>query len=255
MVKEGVAAEWSSRILGLVDLINQPVVLLGAGSVQGQAYVEYALKAHNVVTVVDNPRRGQAFGHLSAIGDNELKDLLARRSDLVAVMCGCTDEAVAHFVGLWSEISPQPILSVHQALRRTPLPQEQIVTEPNVISAILNFAGRTGCYQEAASRRCLLSVLLHRLNLDRRWLDGVRLPLSQLYFDTDTINIGSAEVLVDGGGFDGDTVLAFVRRTGGRYRHIHSFEVDPENFRYLGKEGRSRSRRQYLSGWVMEPRR
>ena len=211
-----------------VDLVHQPVVLLGAGSVHGRAFVEHALRAFNVVAVVDNPRRGDAFGPLIAVGDEALDGLMTRCPELVGVMCGCTDGAVAHFLQVWSRY-PRPLLSIHQALRRSSLPQDRIATDHSPIGAVLEFANRTGCYGDDASRRSFLSVLLHRLSLDRRWLDGIRLPLSRMYFTTDALSIGTEEVLVDGGSFDGDTALAFAHRTGGRYRHIHCFEADPSN--------------------------
>jgi hypothetical protein len=39
-------------------------------------------------------------------------------------------------------------------------------------------------------------------------------PLASMYFLTDTLKVGAEEVLVNGGAFDGNTVLDFVKRTG-----------------------------------------
>jgi FkbM family methyltransferase len=41
--------------------------------------------------------------------------------------------------------------------------------------------------------------------------------------------------LVDGGAFDGDTVVAFAERTKSCYRRIHAFEADPANLDALNR--------------------
>ncbi|MCC6296820.1 MAG: FkbM family methyltransferase [Pseudomonadales bacterium] len=55
------------------------------------------------------------------------------------------------------------------------------------------------------------------------------------YFPPDIITLSDHEALVDIGAFDGDTLLDFVRRTGGRFDRIFSFEVDAINYRRLEK--------------------
>jgi FkbM family methyltransferase len=67
----------------------------------------------------------------------------------------------------------------------------------------------------------------------RYWGDPRDLPLpddsADTYFPFDLLEPSSAEVFVDCGGFDGDTLLRFGRRWGGTFRHAVALEPDPEN--------------------------
>lgn len=62
------------------------------------------------------------------------------------------------------------------------------------------------------------------------------------YFPRDVpLELTESESFVDAGAYIGDTVEAFIARTGGRYSHIYAFEPDVENFAklkasYGGKE-------------------
>ncbi len=52
------------------------------------------------------------------------------------------------------------------------------------------------------------------------------------YFDRSAgVMLSSEEVFVDGGMFDGDTAMAFVRQTKGHFRHYYGFEIDDTNYR------------------------
>ena len=53
------------------------------------------------------------------------------------------------------------------------------------------------------------------------------------YFPARIINLSEAEGFVDGGGFNGDTIKEFVKRTNGKFGHIFSFEADKNNFKEL----------------------
>lgn len=70
----------------------------------------------------------------------------------------------------------------------------------------------------------------------RMWQEHGVLPettLDNQYFPDDLIELGPDEAFAEGGGYDGDTVRSFMKQCGGKYRTIHTFEPDPENFRQL----------------------
>ncbi len=50
------------------------------------------------------------------------------------------------------------------------------------------------------------------------------------YYPPGIISLGANEAFVDGGAYDGDTLLAFVARTGGRFEAAYAFELDAGNF-------------------------
>jgi hypothetical protein len=56
-----------------------------------------------------------------------------------------------------------------------------------------------------------------------------------IYFPSDLVALRDDEVFVDCGGYDGDTLLSFVNRVDGRFRHAYVFEPDPRNLIKLEK--------------------
>jgi|BarGraIncu00421A_1022006.scaffolds.fasta_scaffold02501_5 FkbM family methyltransferase len=56
-----------------------------------------------------------------------------------------------------------------------------------------------------------------------------------MYFPRDLVALRDDEVFVDCGGYDGDTLLSFINRVDGRFRHAYVFEPDPRNLIKLGK--------------------
>ena len=51
------------------------------------------------------------------------------------------------------------------------------------------------------------------------------------YFDNTLIKIGPSDIYLDGGTYDGDSILDFIRHAKNSYKHIHGFEPDAQNFK------------------------
>lgn len=79
------------------------------------------------------------------------------------------------------------------------------------------------CFQRCIEYRCTHNIERAPKNTKGR------------YFVKGIINIQDNEVFVDGGGFVGDTVKEFVKKSKGRYKKIIAFEPDEYNFRMLSK--------------------
>lgn len=78
------------------------------------------------------------------------------------------------------------------------------------------------------SREVLAAVVRHRLTLASEPLEGVVEQGHAQWFDPAFLPRQKKSVFVDGGAFDGDTVLGFVKAFGNGYGRIHAFELDPE---------------------------
>jgi len=50
------------------------------------------------------------------------------------------------------------------------------------------------------------------------------------YYPEGIISLGEQEIFVDAGAYDGDTLMEFLDRTGGKFAKIFSFELDKDNF-------------------------
>jgi FkbM family methyltransferase len=76
-----------------------------------------------------------------------------------------------------------------------------------------------------ASRRVFLAALRQRL----RGIFDATAPAAAQYFPADIVRLSEDEVFVDGGAFDGDTLVDFLGRVGERFAHYHAFEPDAAN--------------------------
>jgi FkbM family methyltransferase len=78
------------------------------------------------------------------------------------------------------------------------------------------------------SRREYLAQIRWRLHFDFAGLpDPVTGPL---YFRDELRHLSPAELFVDCGAYDGDTLRSFLKHSSGRFRKIFAFEPDPVNF-------------------------
>jgi len=89
-------------------------------------------------------------------------------------------------------------------------------------------AGLASRFADDASRQALDTVLAFRLTLD----PGVLPPVlvRSAYFSPDAVTLGSDEIMLDAGAFDGDTVLEFSELTRGRFRRVVALEPSASGY-------------------------
>lgn len=89
-----------------------------------------------------------------------------------------------------------------------------------------------GVLEDYRSKHVLIRFLEYWLTFDIDHVREMKENSFDDYFDLDLIPAGKEEVLVDLGGFDGDTILDFVKNYG-IYKKIYSFELSPENVKKI----------------------
>ena len=82
------------------------------------------------------------------------------------------------------------------------------------------------------SRDVLGAVLNFRQTLDPSFLRPV-LDDDDLYAPKNLIEFTTAEVYVDAGSYDGDTIRSFAKSVHDRFDHVYAFEPDPVTYRAL----------------------
>jgi FkbM family methyltransferase len=89
----------------------------------------------------------------------------------------------------------------------------------------------SGLWTDNESRQEFLGQLKWRMVGDHLALR----PPSEMesYFPEDIIALTSDETFIDCGAYDGDTIRSFLKRRGGSFRNLYSFEPDPFNFARL----------------------
>jgi FkbM family methyltransferase len=124
---------------------------------------------------------------------------------------------VAHFAHL-ARVRPDGLLP-HYALDR---PEPMLAARDEVRAAL-------DLFDEPRSRELFLGHALWRLTLDFGLLPEP--DPGEIYFPAGLVRPGPGQVLVDAGGFDGDTCRRMLELWGEDARRIHAFEPDPGNRR------------------------
>lgn len=79
------------------------------------------------------------------------------------------------------------------------------------------------------SRKTMFYILMYRFNGDLRMLEAVRTGAIQ-YYQPELIPEKENGVLLDCGGYDGNTVIDYIETYGENYKKIYCFEPDPTQF-------------------------
>lgn len=95
-------------------------------------------------------------------------------------------------------------------------------------------------FEDEYSQISWLCVLLYRMTLNPFYLEACAVGMGggKYTFNAYSINkqffqFSDQEVYVDGGAFNGDTIEWFLRASGGKFKHIHSFEPSQEHNRLI----------------------
>lgn len=91
---------------------------------------------------------------------------------------------------------------------------------------VAEYVGLFLCLADEKSRHVLDGLLNYRLDYDTRKAVEVADEYDRQYFDEELIQFSPEDVLVDLGGYDGDTAEKFIQFGAGAYRKIYLFEPD-----------------------------
>lgn len=86
--------------------------------------------------------------------------------------------------------------------------------------------------EDNLSKKCMVAYLNTRISDDIKYvMDSFQ--GEQNYFNNDIFKISEAEVYVDVGAYDGDTIKTFLKESGRKYSRIVAIEPNKENFKRL----------------------
>ncbi len=81
------------------------------------------------------------------------------------------------------------------------------------------------------SRKTFSDLVFYKITGDPKYLYSCEVSPDEAY--TSFLHLSNSESFVDLGAYNGDTVLDFVKRTGGNYKHIYACEPDNKSFKKL----------------------
>jgi hypothetical protein len=223
-----------------IELVDRPLVLIGA-TPYTRAFIKQA-GAFDLVAVCDNNAGDTDLGGIEIIREGALGDLKRRHPRLLAVQMVESKGAAAHFGACCAALGIDWLSLLH-AYRRSgfEFPAMQAKFYEGLVESVWSrrdqWDGFANMLDDELSRGIFHSVLLFRLTGERRYLEAANLA-SIAAGEPAWLSNKVAHVYVDGGAYDGDTVLRFVERNGTTYDQIYAFEPDADNFAQL--EARTR---------------
>ena len=130
----------------------------------------------------------------------------------------------------FTKVVGYPVLSIFDPIHFFP----ELVyknMQADIVENSNHYLSLYGNLVDQESKRTLDGLINYRLTLNPYFLKEVsRENKRPEYFDKDIVKIGKEEIFVDGGGYDGDTVLNFLSATNNQYKKIYFFEPDKELF-------------------------
>lgn len=202
--------------------------IFGCGHLGGLALSGLVVAGWAVVALVDNNRslQGCTVNGLPVLAPEEaVKRFNDKAVFVVAIYNGSTPRSQLAALGC-RRIVPYPMLFWRF---RKHMQEETRLELPQVILGAteqLNEAFRV--LNDQKSRDEFAAQIFWRCSLDYSRLPPHD-PPSDMYFPSDLVQFKQDEVFMDCGAFDGDSICAFVQRTGQRYRQIIALEPDPRN--------------------------
>jgi FkbM family methyltransferase len=231
---------------------NIPVVLFGAGSAGKELYPLFKNHGVNPVCFCDNnpERHGDVCCGIQVISPAELSKL--HRDSLIIVTTARHRNDITMQLVARGFISDRILCINEEALTRyyshiclSYWTYDDFINHRDHLSAAYDllyddnskrfFTSYLSLLTKGSDYRSFCSFI-HRFSDTA--LYNYNVCESYLYFNTDIIDIGKGEVLVDCGAYNGDTAIEFIKACQARnvaYKHIYCFEPEPSMFSELSK--------------------
>jgi FkbM family methyltransferase len=178
-----------------------------------------------VATLIDNGESkhgtyidGISVLPLSALTDKDLPIVIATTRFTSSITRQLEDEGFRH-------VLPYSVMTLVDA-ERYPDEIPYIGIQQDFAEHAANYLGLFLALSDDKSRRVLDGLIRYRLDYDSRYALSVTDEYARQYFDANLIRYSGADIFVDLGGYDGDTVEKFIEFSGGSYEQIYLFEPD-----------------------------
>ena len=228
----GTAEEIKSSIIKPYEnILNnlQEVYIFGAKEL-GKSFQEFFSRAGvKVLGFIDNnpDKQNQEFCGYKVININRL---LEKKDDITVIIASIN---YLYEINLqlkelgFKKVIPCPVFYVFN--------KDIYKAEPSFEGLIEDLASNKQKYlnlynllEDEKSKKVLETIADFRLTFDFSLYNSI-LDKNQ-YFEESFLNFGENDIFIDGGGFDGDTALNFIKKVNNKYKKILFFEPDKESF-------------------------
>lgn len=231
---EGARQRESSEFDRLTGNRRQDFVLFGAGNLGRRTLAGLRKLRIEPLCFVDNNRArwGEKVEGLPVLSPTEAAQRHGSSATFVITVWGAlgTDRMASRIAQL-RELGCKavvPFVALYWKYSDTFLPHYTLHSPHRVHLEADRVRAAFGLMADDESRREYLAQIRFRLFGD---FDSLPKPVAgPMYFRSDLFTLGKEEILVDCGGFDGDSLCLFLESTGSVFKSAIVFEPDPTNF-------------------------
>jgi FkbM family methyltransferase len=223
------------NILSNSLLSNVPIIIFGTGNL-GKKIVDFLIKeGKNVIAFSDNNK------------DKWDTEVLGVRVIAPSSMGEQLTESAIVIVAIWSPghsnletnkqlqlLGAKNVFSASMLMQLYPdalLPHYHFAPPQFFIDNEKHLQTVFDNLEDDESRKQYLAQLEYRFQADFACIPAA--DTKNQYFPSDVIKLGENEVFLDCGAYDGDTLVAFLKRTNNKLKKYIALEPDPENYKKL----------------------
>lgn len=204
---------------------NNPVVLFGAGSF-GIIILNYLKKFNIKVDYFcdnDSSKVGQYMNSIKIISVDELLNL---NRDISIVITS------TYFDEIYKQLDDMGFKRLFCFSSWFTMEHYNNVLYDSIENNIGKINKVFEMLADEKSKEVFTGILNYRLTFDIKDLMKC-VSKNEMYFDKDIMNFQGEIYFVDGGAYDGETILKFIEATKGNFKSVYSFEPDQCNFELL----------------------
>jgi FkbM family methyltransferase len=242
LLAEGIeaAGQREAQAFGKLTQYTNGLVLFGSGNLGRRTLAGLRKIGNEPLCFVDsNPSRwGQLIDDLEVMSPEEAAAAYGSSAAFVITIWGALGaDRMSNRIERLTQLGCRSVLTFVPLYWKYPalfLPHYAIELPHRVHEQADRIRSAFGLMADDDSRREFIAQLNFRLHGDFAGLPG---PVSgPIYFRNDLFQLTKAEMLVDCGAFDGDTLDLFLSESGNSFSGILAFEPDPSNFSKLSEK-------------------
>ena len=201
-------------------------ILYGAGT-SGKIISDW-LKEINVIPVAfidSNPDKiGKYFNGIRVYS----KDSITKYFNNALIVVSCGDYAIILNELLNLGIRKNKIMYIDPKWITYPLGMKEFIDDN-----IFKLQEAFNILADDVSKKVFLNMLKYKVSYNTKYIKEICSEFQERYFDRQLIGDRKVKNYVDAGGYNGDTIDAFVERFGMDYNNIYVFEPNEENVKQL----------------------
>lgn len=203
---------------------KQNIVLYGAGGMGNITYSMLEKRGCKVCYFIDDDKNkwGTNINGVKIISRKELE----RQDKFIIIICIPFPEHVYKELVAegFKNVYNFPIMMASRGFYNTSL----LLKERNKIYKVY------GLLADETSKLVFTNILKHRITMNFNYFNNI--ISEKQYFPQDLFVLNNNECFVDGGAYDGATILDFINEVNNKYDFIYAFEPDQKNFTELSNK-------------------